>query len=91
MAQAKNPFSAVGAAAELQRRPGKVREAIEKAEGRKSKTKPNRKSRRKDKTTTLGEARRTKHVGSEGETAYGQRMTPRPTKRKARFKQKGSN
>jgi hypothetical protein len=88
----KNPFSAVGAAQKLQRRQGEVKAAIEKQTGSKSKKKTKRVTRKKG-ATTYAEAKRTKHRGSEGEVAYGQRMGPSPmeTKRKSRFKEKSKN
>ena len=88
---AKNPFSAVGAAAELQRRQGKVKMAVKEAEGKGKPRKAKPKPRKKPKGTSLKAARATKHVGSEGEVAYGQRMTPRPGARKSRFKEKSRN
>ena len=80
----KNPFSAAGAAAELQKRKGKVAQAIGDLDSKK-KPKKKRPTRKKG-ATTYEEAKRTKHTGSEGEVSYGQRMGGVGVAQKARFK-----
>lgn len=81
----KNPFSAVGAAVELQARKGKVGEAIDKADP-KGKQKPAPKKARKKGPAPLSEIKKTKHKGTEGETSFGQKMKESPMgKTKTRF------
>lgn len=81
---AKNPFSVVGAAAELQARKGKTDEAIDKAT--KSKKKPSPKPARKKEAPSVAEIKKSKHKGLEGETSFGQKMKePVMGKTKTRF------
>lgn len=63
-------------ARQVQSRQKRVSQAIDDATAGKP---PKLKSRARAKgATTYEEAKRTKHTGSEGETAYGQRMTESP-------------
>ncbi len=87
----KNPFSAVRAAEDLRKRKHKVREEIEKAEGTRKKPPKKKAPPRKRRGTTYEEAKRTKHRGSEGEVAFGQRMGGVGVgAQKARFKNRNS-
>ena len=77
---ANAPFSAQGAAQKLKSRKTIANAAVSAAVG---KTTPKKKAPpRGKKGTTYASAKRTKHKGSEGETAYGQKMTESPIKRK---------
>jgi len=82
---AKNPFSAVGAAAQLQARQGKVKSAVADATEGKSKSPPKVQSRKKE-APPVAEIRKTKHKGLLGEPSYGQKMKePVMGKNKTRF------
>lgn len=85
----KNPFSAVGAAHQLQTRKKRQDEAIRKATESK-KTKPKKKTRKKE-APSVAEIKKSRHKGLEGETAFGQRMKESPMgKTKTRFGQTGN-
>lgn len=87
----KNPFSAVGAAVELQARKGKTDAAIEAAT--KTVKKKKKKGARKKEAPSVEEIKKTEHTGSEGETGYGQRIDESPMAggAKTRFNQTGQS
>lgn len=62
---------------QAQTRENRVRQTIRDAEAGGAKPKPKPKTRQKG-ATSYEEAKRTRHTGSQGETAFGQRMTPSP-------------
>jgi hypothetical protein len=91
MAEDKEPFSAVRAAADLQRRQNVVKQAVKDAEGSPPKPKKVSKPRKKE-APSVAEIKKSEHEGSEGETSYGQRMKePAIEGAKTRFNQTGDD
>ncbi len=95
MAKYKGNLSAAEAARRIRERKNMVDQIVDDATagGPSSAKKAKVRSVRRKKAPSVAEIKKSKHVGLEGEPAYGQRMAPSPMEggTKTRFNQTGEN